>query len=77
MLGRAFKSGNSIAVRIPRELGVIDAAGEVDIQRVGSALMIRPVRAGGLGRVIAKFAAFPRGFMAEGREPNKERERNW
>ena len=77
MLGRAFKSGNSIAVRIPRELGVIESAGEVEIERVGSALMIRPVGAGGLGRVMNKFAAFPRGFMADGREPNEERERDW
>ena len=64
-------------MRIPRELGVIDAAGEVDIQRVGSALVIRQVRAGGLGHVMAKFTAFPREFMAAGREPNTERERNW
>lgn len=77
MLGRAFKSGNSIAVRIPRELGVIKAAGEVDIQRVGDALVIRPIDAGTLTDVMKKFAAFPLGFMADGREPNEERERNW
>jgi antitoxin VapB len=77
MLGRAFKSGNSIAVRIPRELGVIEAAGEVEIERVGNTLMIRAAKAGGLARVMDKFAAFPREFMAEGREPNEERERNW
>lgn len=77
MLGRAFKSGNSIAVRIPRELGVIEAAGEVEIVRVGNTLMIRAARAGGLAGVMDKFAAFPREFMAEGREPNEERERNW
>lgn len=77
MLGRAFKSGNSIAVRIPRELGLIQAAGEVDIERVGSTLIIRPVNAGGLARVMDRFAAFPAGFMAEGREPSEEQERNW
>jgi antitoxin VapB len=72
MLSRAFKLGNSFAVRIPRELGIIDAAGEVDIQRVGNTLVIRPVSAATLGHVMAKFAAFPEGFMAEGREQNKE-----
>jgi len=77
MLGRAFKSGNSIAVRIPRELGVIEAAGEVEIERVGNTLMIRAAGAGGLDKVMDKFAAFPREFMAGGREPNEERERNW
>jgi len=77
MLGRAFKSGNSIAVRIPRELGVIEDAGEVDIQRVGGTLVIRPTDAGTLAHVMDKFCAFPPGFMAEGREANEERDRNW
>jgi antitoxin VapB len=77
MLGRAFKSGNSIAVRIPHELGLIDTAGEVDIQRVGDSLVIRPVDARTLAQVMDKFAAFPPGFMAEGRETHEERERNW
>lgn len=77
MLGRAFKSGNSIAVRIPRELGVIKATGEVDIQRVGDTLVIRPMDTGTLAHVLDKFCAFPPGFMAEGREGSEERERNW
>ncbi len=77
MLGRAFKSGNSIAVRIPRELGVIEEAGEVDIQRVGDTLVIRQMDAGTLAHVMDKFSAFPPEFMAEGREANEERERNW
>jgi antitoxin VapB len=77
MRGRAFKSGNSIAVRIPRELGVIEATGEVDIQRVGDTLVIRQMDTGTLAHVMEKFCAFPPGFMAEGRESNEERERNW
>ena len=77
MLGRAFKSGNSIAVRIPRELGVIEAAGEVDIQRVGNTLVIRQMDTGTLAHVMERFCAFPPGFMAEGREANEESERTW
>lgn len=77
MLGRAFKSGNSLAVRIPRELGVIEAAGEVDIQRVGDSLVIRPLGDATLAHLAQTLAAFPPGFMADGREPNLERERLW
>lgn len=40
---RTFKSGNSVAVRLPRELGY--AAGTmVTIEQIGQALEIRPVR---------------------------------
>ena len=77
MLGRAFKSGNSIAVRIPRELGVIDTAGEVDIQRVGDTLVIRQMETGTLAHLMDKFSAFPREFMAEGRAGDEEQERSW
>lgn len=77
MLGRAFKSGNSLAVRIPRELGLIEQAGDVDIQRVGDALVIRPCGMVSLAGLQGKLAAFPADFMAAGREPNDERDRAW
>ena len=64
-------------MRIPRELVVIEAAGEVDIQRVGDTLVIRPVDTGTLAHVMDKFGAFPPGFMADGREANEESERKW
>lgn len=76
MLGRAFKSGNSLAVRIPRELGVVDAPGDVEIERVGETLVIRPVKARSLGGALKLFAAFPADFMAE-REFHDEGERGW
>lgn len=76
MLGRAFKSGNSLAVRIPRELGVVDAPGDVEIERVGETLVIRPVKTRSLDGVLDLFAAFPGDFMAD-REFHEEDERNW
>jgi virulence-associated protein VagC len=43
MLTRVFKSGNSIAVRIPSELAFIEAATDVEIERVGNTLVLRPI----------------------------------
>jgi antitoxin VapB len=62
-------------VRIPKELGFAAAAQEVEIERKGDVLMIRPVRRRSLAGLLDKFAAFPKDFMAEGRESHKERER--
>lgn len=77
MLGRAFKSGNSLAVRIPRDLGVVEEPGDVEIERVGNTLVIRPLAARSLAGVVDRFAAFPPGFMSEGREFHDEKERAW
>lgn len=76
MLGRAFKSGNSLAVRIPRELGVVDAPGDVEIERIGDSLVIRPVKARSLDGVLKLFASFPADFVTE-REFHEEGEREW
>ncbi|NCP80740.1 MAG: AbrB/MazE/SpoVT family DNA-binding domain-containing protein, partial [Rhodoferax sp.] len=43
MLTRVFKSGNSLAVRIPKELAFADGAQDVEIERVGNTLVLRPV----------------------------------
>ncbi len=43
MLTKIFKSGNSLAVRIPREMGPEEGAAE--IERVGDHWLIRPVKA--------------------------------
>ena len=39
---RTFKSGNSVAVRLPRELG-FDAGTAVTIEKIGDRLEIRPM----------------------------------
>ncbi|NOT85676.1 MAG: AbrB/MazE/SpoVT family DNA-binding domain-containing protein [Methylococcaceae bacterium] len=75
MLSRAFKSGNSIAVRIPQEIGVVDAPGDVEIERVGDSILIRLVNGQSLASVGVKFSAFPQGFMADGRDFHDEQER--
>jgi antitoxin VapB len=75
MRSRAFRSGNSLAVRIPKDLGAIETPGDIEIERVGDALVIRPVRGRSLDGVLRKFAAFPPGFLTEGRGEHEERER--
>lgn len=75
MLTRVFKSGNSLAVRIPKELHFDVALGEVEIERKGETLLIHPVQRRSLAGLLDKFAAFPEDFMAEGRESQPEHER--
>jgi antitoxin VapB len=77
MLTRVFKSGNSLAVRIPKELAFVDGAQDVEVERVGNTLVLRPVVTETIGDLSDIFAAFPKGFMAEGREFHEQRERDW
>lgn len=75
MLSKLFRSGNSQAVRIPKELAFPADWSEVLIERQGDALVVRPVRRRTLTGIAKKFAAFPTSYMAEGREPEAETER--
>ena len=71
---RVFRNGNSQAVRIPAELAFERTDVELEIERVGSELRIRPVRRS-LAGVLKKFAAFPADFMATGRGEQEQTER--
>lgn len=77
MLTKVFQSDNLLAVRIPKEMSFEGNVQEVDIVRKGDVLMIRPIQRGSLMEVARAFAAFPAGFMADGRELNEQAERNW
>ncbi len=61
---KVFQSGNSQAVRIPREFQ-FDVA-EVEIERQGDALVLRPP-ARSLAAAFAALADLPDDFYAEGR----------
>ena len=74
---RIFQSGNSLALRIPKELGFAHVAQEVEIERVGDSLIVRPVQAESLGELAQVFAMFTADFMACGREPAPEIDRDW
>lgn len=77
MLTRVFKSGNSLAVRIPKELAIVEASQDVEIEKIGDTLVLRPVVKRKLTGLANAFAAFPPGFMAEGREFHEQKKRNW
>jgi len=77
MLTRVFKSGNSLAVRIPKELAIVEASQDVEIEKIGDTLVLRPVVKRKLTGLAEAFAAFPPGFMAEGREFHEQKERDW
>ncbi len=77
MLTRVFKSGNSLAVRIPKELAFADGAQDVEIERVGNTLVLRPVVQETIGDLTPILSMFSPNFMAGGREFHEQRERDW
>jgi antitoxin VapB len=77
MLTQVFESGDSLAVLIPKELGFVDAAQDVDIERVGNTLVVRLVAQETIGDLTDILATFQPSFMAEGREFHEGQERDW
>ncbi len=72
---RAFKNGNSQAVRIPADLAYERTDIELEIERDGDEIRIRPARRS-LAGVLNKFAQFSPDFMAEGRGDQEQEERD-
>ncbi len=62
---KVFRSGNSQAVRIPREFQ-FDVA-EVEIERHGDEIILRPL-ARNLSAAFAALTDMPESFFAEGRQ---------
>lgn len=71
---RVFRNGNSQAIRIPSELAYARSDIELEIERVGEEIRIRPARRP-LAGVLKKFAKFGPDFMAEGRGDQEQAER--
>jgi antitoxin VapB len=65
---RAFKSGNSQAVRIPAEMAYADISQELTITRTGDVITIYPARRG-MGEMFAVLRALPVPSEIEEREP--------
>lgn len=72
---KAFKNGNSQAVRIPAELAFDRTDVELEIERVGDELRIRPLHRS-LANVLDVFARFSPDFMRDGRESHEQDERD-
>jgi antitoxin VapB len=62
--GRVFKSGNSQAVRIPKEFRL--EGEEVEIRKRGGSLILRPTRKSWVD-LIESLTRFTDDFMEEGR----------
>lgn len=71
---KVFQSGNSQAVRIPREFQ-LDVS-EVEIFRRGDELVLCKKRVN-LSDVLDVFAAMPDDFMAQGRDELPPQERDF
>lgn len=71
---RVFKNGNSQAVRIPADLAYERTDIELEIERQGDEIRIRPARRS-LAGVLDKFARFSPEFMATGRGDHEQAER--
>ena len=72
---RAFRNGDFQAVQIPAELAFERTDIELEIERVGDELRIRPARRS-LAGVMAKFARFSPDVLAEGRGSQEQAERD-
>ncbi|KWI14629.1 type II toxin-antitoxin system VapB family antitoxin [Burkholderia ubonensis] len=72
---RPFKSGNSQAVQIPADLAYERSDIELEIERVGDEIRIRPARRR-LADVPEKFAKFGPDFMAAGRGEQEHTQRD-
>jgi antitoxin VapB len=65
---RAFKSGNSQAIRIPAELAYADTEIDLEISRLGDVITIFPAR-NSLGDVVALLRRMPKPSRVEKRQP--------
>ena len=72
---KIFKYGNSQAVRIPSDLAYELTNIELEIERQGEEIRIRPERKT-LGKVLNKFARFSPEFFAEARGDHEQAERD-
>jgi antitoxin VapB len=70
MKTRAFKSGNSQAVRIPAEIAYVDTEAELEITRTGDVITIVPaVKKQDFHKMIEELRRLPVPSEVEKREP--------
>jgi antitoxin VapB len=65
---RAFKSGNSQAVRIPAELAYADTDLDLEITRLGDVITIFPAR-NNMSDVVAALRRMPKPRHVEKKQP--------
>lgn len=65
---RAFKSGNSQAIRVPAELAYADTDIDLEITRLGDVITIFPARSS-MSDVVAALRRIPKPRRVEKRQP--------
>jgi antitoxin VapB len=65
---RAFRSGNSQAIRIPAELAYADTDVDLEITRLGDVITIFPAR-NKMSDVVAALRRMPKPHRVEKRQP--------
>jgi antitoxin VapB len=74
---RIFRSGNSLAVRIPKEMTPADVPEHAQIEWHNGVWTIRPLHGRSLAGLMDRFKAFSPDFMASGRELLDQSPRRW
>ncbi len=74
---RIFKSGNSLAVRIPKDMLPAEVPQEAQIDWHNGVWTIRPIHKRSLEGLMDCFKAFSPYFMASGRDFHEQEERDW
>ena len=73
---KAFKSGNSVAVRLPKELGITEGM-ELEVERAGDTVTITPARKKTLGDLVDALSRLPKPTAPMKRERIIFPKRNW
>jgi antitoxin VapB len=74
---RIFRNGNSLAVRLPRELGFGEEQQEVSLELKDGGVFIRPLTRELIGDLTPILNRFPKEFMEDGREKSSQAPRRW
>lgn len=70
-----FKTGNSLALRLPKQLAFAQEGEQVEMEMIGNELRVRLKNPRRLVNIAQKFKAFSADFMAQGRDQEQnERE---
>ncbi|TXH67228.1 MAG: AbrB/MazE/SpoVT family DNA-binding domain-containing protein [Thiothrix sp.] len=72
---QVFKTGNSLALRLPKQLAFAQEGEQVEMEIVGNELRVRLKQPRRLTQIAQKFQAFSSDFMAQDRDQEQnERE---
>jgi antitoxin VapB len=74
-IAKVFKSGNSQAIRLPKEFRL--KVKEVELIRQGDDIVIRQPAPRSFASALAIWSTMPEDFFAEGRDDPAPQERDW